>query len=289
MKELSNDEEIVRKGLNEKPDIINPSDNLIETLKSYEKFRIAQKDYAVHSMKIENALYDAKKFLLYYFKLHKVNTLSIHKLLNHQIHFVRKIDPLKLPINLIQSNDVFSGSVTEMFPVGNKPIIFYEINLNSQITEQTPLSYVHEITHTQLDSLKGSIKEYYNTEVLSVFNELFLAAILDKDERMLRLNDSRRIYEMSTTAQELRNYFDGKIKMNRDELLNCCKYLISDLKAYNLFVTFYNANDSIKNEILDDIQSIFDGFITLEEVLAKYDITLDSVENSPKMVKYFKR
>lgn len=289
MMKISKDEEIVRRGLNANPAIINPSDQLIETLKLYEKFPIAQRDYAVHPMKIEDALYDAQKFLLYYYRLHKVNTVSIYKLLHHQIHFGRKTNPLKLPVSLVPSDDIFSGSVTEIFPTDNKPIVFYEINLNSQITEQTSASYIHEITHTQLDSLKGSIKEYYNVEVLSIFNELFHAAILDKDERILRLNDSRRIYEMSITAQELRDSFDGKSPMDRDELLDCCKYLISDLKAYNLFVTFYNANDSLKNEILDDIQAIFDGYLTVEELLAKYDITFDSIQDSPKLLKYFKR
>lgn len=154
---------------------------------------------------------------------------------------------------------------------------------------QTSSSYVHEITHTQVDSLKGSLEEYYNVEVLSIFNELFHASILDKDEKILRLNDSRRIYEMSITAQELRKNFDGKNNMDRNELLDCCKYLISDLKAYDLFITFYNANNSVKNDILDDVQSVFDGIITVEELLAKYDVTLDSIEDSPKMLKYFKR
>ncbi len=289
MKELSKDEEIERKNLKPKPDIINPSDKLIETLKSYKKLRVAQKKYTVHSMRIEDALYDARKFLLYYYKLHNVNTLSVYNLFKYQIHFGRKINPLKLPINLTKSNDIFSGSLTEIIPNDNKPIIFYEVNLNSQITEQTSSSYVHEITHTQLDSLKGSTKEYYNTEVLSIFNELFHTSILDKDERLLKLNDSRRIHEMSISAQELRNHFEGKKTMDRDTLLDCCKYLISDLKAYNLFVTFYNANESIKNEILDDVQSVFDGFMTVEELLSKYDITYDSVEDSPKILKYFKR
>lgn len=289
MKELSKDEEIVRRNLKAKPDIINPTDKLLNTLKSYEKFRVAQKNYGVHSMKIEDAICDAQNFLHYYYRLHKVNTLCIYKLLNHQIYFGRKIYPLKLPINLIKSNDIFFGSVTEIFPKDNDPIIFYEVNLNKQSTEQTSSSYVHEITHTQVDSLKGSLEEYYNVEVLSIFNELFHASILDKDEKILRLNDSRRIYEMSITAQELRKNFDGKNNMDRNELLDCCKYLISDLKAYDLFVTFYNANNSVKDEILDDVQSVFDGIITVEELLAKYDVTLDSIEDSPKMLKYFKR
>lgn len=286
---ISKDEEIIKRGLIATPSIINPSDKLIETLKLYETLPIAHKNYEVHTMTIEDALYDAQKFLMYYYKLHKVPSVSIHKLFGHQIHIGRTINPLKLPVNLVPGDDIFSGSVTEIITNRKPHIIFSAINLNGQITEQTSSSYVHEITHTQLDRLKGSTQEYYNMEVLSIFNELFHASILDNDERILRLNDSRRIYEMSISAQELRNHHDGKSLMSRDELLDCCKYLISDLKAYKLFAIFYSANDTIKNEILDDIQSIFDGFMTVEELLAKYEITLESVENSPQILKYYKR
>ncbi len=289
MATISKDEEIIKRGLIANPSIINPSDKLIETLKLYETLPIAHKNYEVHTMTIEDALYDAQKFLMYYYKLHKVPSVSIHKLLGHQIHIGRTVNPLKLPVNLVPSDDIFSGSVTEIITNRNPHIIFSGINLNGQTTEQTSSSYVHEITHTQLDRLKGSIQEYYNMEVLSIFNELFHASILDNDERILRLNDSRRIYEMSITAQELRDHHDGKSPMSRDELLDCCKYLISDLKAYQLFAIFYSASDTLKNEILDDIQSIFDGFMTVEELLNKYEVTLESLENSPQILKYYKR
>lgn len=289
MTSISKDEEIIKRGLIANPSIINPSDKLIETLKLYDSLPIAQKNYGIHQMSINDALYDAQTFLLYYYKLRKVPTVNIYKLLGHQVHIGKSINPLKLPINLINRDDIFSGSVTEVITNRDPHIIFREINLNSQITEQTSSSYIHEVTHTQIDSLKGSIQEYYNLEIISIFNELFHASILGSDERILRLNDSRRINEMYVTAEELRDYHNGKSPMNRDELLDCCKYLISDLKAYQLFAIFYSASDAIKNELLDNIQSIFDGYMTVEELLNKYEITLESVENSPKILKYYKR
>ena len=54
---------------------------------------------------------------------------------------------------------------------------------------------------------------------------------------------------MAVTANELREYHEGKSKMERSELLDCCKYLVSGLKAYSLFIRFYYANDELKNEI----------------------------------------
>lgn len=289
-KPIDKDLEIIKRGLNSNPKIINPSDELLELLNSLAKLPLAKTEYQVHQMKVEDALYDAQTFLQYYYKLRKVPYLHMSKVLGFNIHIIREINPLKLPVNLIPTEDIFSGSVTEILPAhGKLHIIFREINLSQTITEHTSASYVHEITHTQLDRLKGSLKEYYNLEVLSIFNELFHAAILDKDERMLRLNDSRRIHEMSVTANELREHHTGKSKMSRDELLDCCKYLVSGLKAYNLFITFYNATDELKNEILDDIQSVFDGYITVEELLLKYDITYESSQDKQKLIKYFSR
>lgn len=286
---ITKDEEIIKRGINAYPQIINPKDKLLETIAMYKKTQLAQFDYPIHQMTLENALYDAHTFLKYYYKLHKVPTLEIKKLFGFNIHIGKTISPLKLPLSFHSSPDIFSGSVTEVLTNQKPHIIFRQINLPVPITEQTSGSYVHEITHTQLDRLKGSIREYYNSEVISIFNELFHSAILDKDERILRLNDSRRIHEIAIIADELRAHHDGKKELDREELLENCKYLISDLKAYNLFVIFYNSNNEVKNEILDGIQAIFDGYLTVEELLLKYDITYDSIQESPKLLKYFNR
>ena len=289
-KKIDKDTEILKRGLNGYPKIINPSDELLSTLKELEQLRVAQTEYQVHQMNINDALYDAQKFLLYYYKLRKVPYLHMIKVLGINIHLIRQINPLKLPINLIPAEDIFSGSVTEILTNNPKHhIIFREINLSKTTTEHTSASYIHEITHTQLDRLKHSIREYYNLEVLSIFNELFHASILDKDERLLRLNDSRRIYEMSITAQELRDHYDGKSPMDKEELLECCKYLVSGLKAYSLFIKFYYGNEELQNDILDDIQAVYDGYLTVEELLLKHEITYESSQDKQKLIKYFNR
>lgn len=289
-KKIDKDTEIIKRGLNSYPRIINPSDELLSTLKSLEELGIAKTEYQIHQMNINEALYDAQKFLLYYYKLRKVPYLHMIKILGINIHILRHINPLKLPINLIPTEDIFSGSVTEVLTNNPKHhIIFREINLSQTTSEHTSASYIHEITHTQLDRLKHSIREYYNLEVLSIFNELFHASILDEDEHLLRLNDSRRIYEMSITAQELRDHHDGKSPMDRDELLDCCKYLVSGLKAYSLFIKFYYGEEELQNEILDDVQAVFDGYLTVEELLLKHEITYESSQNKQRLTKYFSR
>ena len=94
---------------------------------------------------------------------------------------------------------------------------------------------------------------------------------------------------MAVTADELREYHEGKSKMDRSELLDCCKYLVSGLKAYSLFIKFYYANDELKNEILDDIQAVFDGYLTVEELLFKHNISYESSQDKQVLTKYFSR
>ena len=94
---------------------------------------------------------------------------------------------------------------------------------------------------------------------------------------------------MRVSAEELKDYHDGKIEMDRENLLDSCKYLISGLKAYNLFITFYFANEELQNDILDDIQAIFDGYQTLEELLTKYNITYENSQEPKRLLKYFNR
>ena len=287
--QITKDQEIIKRGLNSNPKIYVPNDTLIETLHSLEELPIAQTEYAVHPMKLEDALYDAHTFLDYYYKLRKVGHPVTKRIFGKERLKIKMISPLKLPIVLKPSDDIFSGSVSEVISKEGCYIIFREINLSSTISEHTSASYIHEVTHTQIDGIQRSIREYYNLEVFSIFNELFHASILGNDERILRLNDCRRIYEMSISAQELKDHSTGISPMSRDELLDCGKYLISGLKAYNLFITFYNGTTEIKNEILKDIQSIFDGYLTVEEVLLKYDATLEASQDSKRLIKYFNR
>ena len=51
------------------------------------------------------------------------------------------------------------------------PVIFSSIQLGNNITKISTATYIHEITHTQLESIKGSVRDYYNKEVLSILME----------------------------------------------------------------------------------------------------------------------
>ncbi len=288
---MTKDEEILKRGYNPSPKIFIPNDKLIETCDKLQSLKIATTEYEVSQMRFQDALYDAKKFLDYYFKLHRVPSYLYKKIGDKYFHIVLKRHPYKLPIVPCEENSsVFDGSVIEYVHTRKKyNVVFGGITLNKEVTECTSATYVHEITHTQLDSVKKSISQYYNAEVLSMFNELFHYMCLGSDERLLRLYDSRRIFEINILLDNLMNYKTSNKSQKRDELLEDSKYAISILKAYNLFITFYNGNEKLRNEILDDVQCIFDGYLTLEEMLKKYEVTLESSQEEKRLLKYFDR
>ncbi len=285
---LTLEEELKYRGITELPAIINPSDELLKTLELYSSLPISEAEREYNRMSLKEALYDAKKFLNYYYDLRKVNYAQTIRIIGKDIHIGRAVSPLKLPVRLYESGDVFSGNI-ETAIAKNGSIYFLAINLSNIVTEQTSTSYVHEVTHTQLEGRAGAINDYYNIEVLSIFNELFHASILDIDEKTLKVNDARRIFEMAITAATLRNFADGLCELSTREQLDCCKYLVSDLKAYNLFTLFYYGNDELKNDILDGVQAVFDGYLTVEELLEKFNITFENSQNNERVLSYFKR
>lgn len=281
---LTKDEEIRKRGYKPNPQIQLPDEKLRALSEKLSSLSIAQTEYQVHQMELKDALYDAEAFFHAYYKLHKVPFLKERKFGGYK---VKQVSPYRLPLFGIEDESIFTGAVIETIIESPRVSIVYSgINLSSTITEQTSCSYVHEITHTQLDHHIGQIQDFYNAEVLSVFNELFHASILDREERILKLNDSRRIYEINVLVNNLRN--SSPSYPREDQLLDM-QYLISNLKAYNLFITFYNGSDAQKREILEDIQSVFDCYMTVEDLLRKYEITYENSQEEKRLLKYFER
>lgn len=280
---LTKDKEIILRGYNPYPQIYKPSTKLVSLVTKLNKLDIAKKRNRVHTMELDEALYDASAFLDRYYNLHNIPLITN----DTGATIVTNIHPYDLPLYEGEETDnIFSSSIIEDIISTPKPSINYiGINLAPTITEQTSTSYVHEITHSQLDHQIGVIKEFYHAEILSMFNELFHASILDSEENILRLNDSRRLYEMKILTQSLLH----PSAFTREDLLLDSQYLISDLKAYNLFIKFYYGNETLKEEIISDIQSVFDGYMTVEDLLDKYNITLANSIDNKKLLKYFNR
>ena len=308
MKIIDKDTELRIHGHDPLGPILKPSNKVIEFGTFIEDLQIDKKPFQLGPSTKKESITNAINFFNKHFKLHKIpykNELrcDIDKfVLKHipgikiplKIHNIaRNIHPFNLPVRytgetmiecMVVENVTYIA--TDYF-IDNMKLSFKEIILPPQITELTSSSYVHEVTHTQLAHIKGIIKDYYNSEILSIFLEIL--SIYETQEKLLPLQDAMRLTELYQELYTLEEYSKGVSTFNQDDLIDSTKYTTSIIKAYHLFIEYYYGTPSLKKYILECIQNIFDGNLQLEELLDEFEISIDSTISHPKLIKYFTR
>ena len=239
-------------------------------------------------------LRDSKVFLRNKFILHKVPyadevmiKLKLHgRLVRSENDLIklyngvgRLVDPFELPVRFV-NEPYYYGNVSLCTNISDNPeflkhmkIFFKSIELGHKTNDMTGVCYVHEIVHTQLESIKGIVKDYYNSELLSIFMELVYA--YEKGIVLLRETLKNRINMFLTEFHSLYNFISSK-DITEDGLWHnviACKYIVSTVKAFHLFCNYYIGDDIEKNNILWEIQSVFSGRKSLEDVLDILGIT----------------
>ena len=239
-------------------------------------------------------LRDSKVFLRNKFILHKVPyadevmiKLKLHgRLVRSENDLIklyngvgRLVDPFELPVRFV-NEPYYYGNVSLCTNISDNPeflkhmkIFFKSIELGHKTNDMTGVCYVHEIVHTQLESIKGIVKDYYNSELLSIFIELVYA--YEKGVVLLRETLKNRINMFLTEFHSLYNFISSK-DITEDGLWHnviACKYIVSTVKAFHLFCNYYIGDEIEKNNILWEIQSVFSGRKSLEDVLDILGIT----------------
>lgn len=197
----------------------------------------------------------------------------------------KMMDPFSLPVRFV-NEPYYYGNVSLCTNISDDPeflkhmkLFFKGIELGNKTNDMTGVCYVHEIVHTQLESVKGIVKDYYNSELLSIFMELVYA--YEKGLVLLREALKNRINMFLTEFHSLYNYLTDP-NISEDGLWHnviACKYIVSTVKAFHLFSNYYVGDEVEKNNILWEIQSVFSGRKTLEEVLEIFGITYDNSLN----------
>ncbi len=287
---LSKDEEIIKRGYKSYPAILVPSQENLQILENLKHSKVLSIVPQIHLMDLKSAYSDTKSFYNTFFRVHKIPTIRAFNIGPFNVKIPMHISPFSLPLSLVDGEDIFDCSIEEIITHDlNKFIYFLKISLCSLITELTSATWCHEITHSQLDSQKGVVKEFYNAEVLSILVENIHALLTDEQERLLRVCDLRRLNEMTVLTIDLYDYFKGQLPKSREDLLLDSQYYSSNIKAYKLFLIYYYGSNKIKKELIRDIQRVFDFEITLEELLGKYEVTIDMVQDKKTLIKYFNR
>ena len=143
------------------------------------------------------------------------------------------------------------------------PILLSGYNIGSiNLSRLGIITHLHEVTHALLERNKGSVKDYYKSEMLSILMEKIAADEIDKTSILL---SKQNIFRYENLKQSLENSNDDSHK-----------YLLSTLLAEVLFNKYKNGNETYKNHLLAQISKILDGKLVLEDMLINEEITLDN-------------
>ncbi len=175
--------------------------------------------------------------------------------------------PFYIPLKQQVSDPYYSGLIC-YFPDGLDeealPIINSKIVM-SPYTNISPSFYVNQICSTQLDGVRGSVPNFHDREVLSILMEKILA--YESSDDIFPIIHNYRMRELKTDMQLIKEDPKNNVVWS---------FVISTIKAEELFDYYISLSDNDKREFFKTIQRIFDGEMSLQELLNTSEITLES-------------
>ena len=191
---------------------------------------------------------------------------------------VREYSPFNVPIVLKRGYKFDSSVVIQGFDFPKEelgilnPVVVNQINLTKPFSIFSYISYAHEIMHTQIDTLYGAVKDFHDVEILPIFIEKLMA--YEFGFEIFHEIEKERLYFLYVSIINMLQDTNDNISF---------KYYYSTLKAEALFDMYLNSSESDKKVIMDYIQLVINGEITLEEFLEGFGITIESSLNATAM------
>lgn len=234
-----------------------------------------------------------------HFSIHQVATLSVKTLQENQrdlmfsstgAEVAEKFNalcimksPFEIPVELVSGHSMV-GETEKPLCVCPQPgfkekilIPFARITLGDNLTQLSIATYIHEIAHVLTESHIGYAEDFYNKEVISIFLEKLAALELDPSGELLKISERMRFKFLSELLNLYKNA-DMIIKLKLETEENLCKtscYVNSTLLATKLFDNYQKMRkQKDKDKLLQKIQKVFDGELTVEELLTQEDVTL---------------
>ena len=206
----------------------------------------------------------------------KTNDGDITSLISMLNNFIELRHPFEAPVIFDCNLDIEDGFFRSLY-IGDKgknmKLVFAEYVITGKLSELTPGIYTHEILHSQLENVNG-VKNYLNYEVLSVFFDKLTALYLDKSGDLLKKNESLRF---NILKQSIYLLLDDNTPLFGKLIASMS--VSSLLQAEHLFDKYIYGTASEKNDILEQIQNIFDGKMKVEDLLDSTEITFDNSQS----------
>lgn len=153
------------------------------------------------------------------------------------------------------------------------PVYFESISLGEKYDQLSVGTYGHEITHMLLDRHKGIIGNYYNDEFLSIFMEKVCIDSVDSssDKFFVKCAEVYRLAHLKQKLGELENY-----KEDTSDYKECIKYIQGALYAGILFDRYSKSDNNQKQEILEQVKSVFNGITKLDDFIKNQQLSLEN-------------
>lgn len=137
------------------------------------------------------------------------------------------------------------------------------------------ISYLHEITHTQVTNYNNKqMIDDTHEELLPIFIELLAAKVYG-----VNYYTNFRLNELSYDI----NMFNSAT--NESDKYAYATYIKSTLKAFKLLKVYLTSNVRKKEDIMVDIQNVIDSKLTVEELLTNYKVTYNNSKMKLREIK----
>ena len=248
---------------------------------------------------VEEVIALSKSFFDKYFTVHKISHVPVETIVAKQGEIaastgaqtarnfnslLTQIDPFELPVKLVTGHSMI-GEVQKPLIVAEGEeyakiveVPFAYMNLGKELTLLSAATHAHETAHTQTESNKGYAIDFFNKEVISIFIEKLAALEFDPTGELLRLSERNRYKYISDFASIISDPFKAYRKqgISKIAIRDAQLAVQSTLYATKLFDNYLLATLEGKKAILVAIQAIFDGKLTVEELLESQGITLNN-------------
>ena len=258
--------------INNRDDLENIKNAIINAKKGF--------NFDITKLKLENV----KNILNEYFNIKKVlyypNTPSRFKFLRKKSYEnLSPMSPFDIPITYIPCEEL-KCSVIRSIPMQKLGNIQVIQSINFTPSNIMATIYAHEITHTQYQS-----KEFIYDEILPIFVEELINSLTDNNKNMFYA----RINNLLECLKEINKNPFPQDEIEEFNKLNTIKYIESTLIAYMLYHIYTNESlSSTKARIIDDVQSVIDGTLSIENLISKYELTDKNTKSLTLFKSYFK-
>lgn len=258
--------------INNRDDLENIKNAIINAKKGF--------NFDITNLKLENV----KNILNEYFNIKKVlyypTTPSRFKFLRKKTYQkLTPLSPFDIPITYIPCEEL-KCSVIRSIPMQKLGNIQVIQSINFTPSNIMATIYAHEITHTQYQS-----KEFIYDEILPIFVEELINSLTDNNKNMFYA----RINNLLECLKEINKNPFPQDEIEEFNKLNTIKYIESTLIAYMLYHIYTNESlSSTKARIIDDVQSVIDGTLSIENLISKYELTDKNTKSLTLFKSYFK-